>query len=66
MSTAGSRVSDAAAVATTARIIPSAMERNTMTGTRNTAASDNTTVSAERNTALPAVLSVFAIASSGP
>ncbi len=54
------------ATATTARIMPSAMERNTMTGTRNTAASENTTVIAERNTALPAVASVFATPSIGP
>ncbi len=34
-----------------------------MTGTTKTAASDSTTVSAERKTALPAVASVFWIAS---
>ncbi len=55
-------VSDASATATTDRIIPSAIERNTMTGTRNTAARASTTVRAERNTALPAVESVFSIA----
>ncbi len=38
------------------------MDRNTMTGTRNTAASAITTVNAERNTALPAVDIVFSIA----
>jgi hypothetical protein len=37
--TAGSSVSEASATAATDRIMPSAMERNTMTGTRNTAAS---------------------------
>ena len=63
-STAGSSVSEASATATTERIMPSAIERKTMTGTTNTAASESTTVSAERNTALPAVESVLAIASS--
>ena len=45
-STAGSSVSAARATATTDRIMPSAIDRNTMTGTRNTAASDSTTVNA--------------------
>ena len=44
--------------------MPSAIDRNTITGTRNTAASAITTVSAERNTALPAVDIVFSIAAS--
>ena len=61
-STAGSNVNDARATATTERIMPSAMDRNTMTGTRNTAERASTTVSAERNTAFPAVDSVFSIA----
>ena len=56
---------EAAAVATTERIIPKAIDRNTMTGTRKIAASDSTTVRADRNTALPAVASVAATASSG-
>ena len=43
--------------------MPSAIERNTMTGTTNTAASDSTTAIADRNTALPAVDRVLAIAS---
>ena len=64
-STAGRRVSEAAAVATTDRIMPRAIDRNTMIGTRKMAASDRTTVSAERNTAFPAVASVPATASSG-
>ena len=42
--------------------MPRAIERNTITGTRKTAASASTTVMAERNTALPAVESVFSIA----
>ena len=42
--------------------MPRAIERNTITGTRNTAASESTTVRAERNTALPAVDIVFSIA----
>ena len=46
------------AVATTEKIIPSAIERNTMMGTTKIAASDSTTVNADRNTALPAVVSV--------
>ena len=46
--------------------MPSAMARKTMTGTTNTAASENTTAKAERNTALPAVLMVLAIASIAP
>ena len=60
--TAGNRVSAASATATTDMIMPSAIDRNTITGTRNTAANDSTTVSAERNTALPAVDIVFSIA----
>ena len=59
-------MSDAKATAMTARIMPIAMERNTMTGTTNTAASESTTASAERKTALPAVTKVLAIASSAP
>ena len=43
--------------------MPRAMDRKTMTGTTNTAASDRTTVRAERKTALPAVVSVLAMAS---
>ena len=58
-------MSEAAAVATTERIMPRAMDRNTMTGTTNTAASDSTTVNADKNTALPAVPNVLAIASAG-
>ncbi len=61
-STAGNSVRAASATATTDRIMPRAMERKTITGTRNTAASESTTVSAERNTALPAVDIVFSIA----
>ena len=61
-STAGSRVRAAKATATTERIMPRAIERKTMTGTRNTAASDSTTVSAERKTALPAVDMAFSMA----
>ena len=61
---AGSKVSDAAAVATTDRIIPSAIARKTITGTRKIAASDATTVRAERNTALPAVANVAAMPAS--
>ncbi len=63
-STAGSKVRAASATATTERIMPSAIERNTMTGTKNTAASESTTVMAERKTALPAVDIVFSIAAS--
>ncbi len=61
---AGSSVNDAAAVATTARIMPSAIDRKTITGTRKTAAKESTTVSADRNTAFPAVARVAATASS--
>ncbi len=43
--------------------MPRAIDRKTMTGTTNTAASESTTVSADRKTALPAVVSVFAMAS---
>ena len=57
-------MSEATDTATTDKIMPSAIERNTITGTTNTAASDSTTVSADRNTALPAVDNVAAIASS--
>ena len=46
----------------TEMIMPSAIVWNTITGTRNTAASDSTTVSAERNTALPEVDMAFSIA----
>ena len=56
---------EAVAVATTERIMPSAMERNTMTGTRKMADSDKTTVKADKNTALPAVASVPAMPSMG-
>ena len=56
-------MSAARPTATTDRIMPRAMERNTITGTTNTAASDITTANAERNTALPAVDRVFAMAS---
>ena len=65
MRTAGRRVREATATATTDRIIPSAMERNTITGTTKTAARESTTVRADRNTALPAVVSVPASASTG-
>ncbi len=44
--------------------MPNAIERKTITGTTNTAASDRTTVRADRNTAFPAVVRVLAIASS--
>ncbi len=46
----------------TEMIMPSAIVWKTITGTRNTAASDSTTVSAERNTALPEVDMAFSIA----
>ena len=55
-------MSEANAVALTDRIMPRAIDRKTMTGTTKTAASDNTTVSADRNTALPAVPRVLAMA----
>ena len=61
-STAGSRVRAAKATATTERIMPRAMVRKTMTGTRNTADSDSTTVSADRKTALPEVDMAFSMA----
>ena len=57
-------MSEAIDTAITDRIMPRAIERNTITGTTKTAARESTTVRAERNTALPAVDSVAAIASS--
>ena len=60
--TAGSNVRAARATAMTERIMPSAMVWNTMTGTKKTAASESTTVRAERKTALPDVDIAFSIA----
>ena len=60
--TAGRRVRAAKATAMTERIMPRAMVRKTMTGTRNTAERESTTVSAERNTALPEVDMAFSMA----
>ena len=62
--TAGSKVNADNATAITERIIPRAIVWNTMTGTRNTAARERTTVNADKNTALPDVAMVFSIAAS--
>ena len=62
---AGSSVSEAARMKTTASMIPSAIERKAGLGTSITAESEMSTVAPEKRTALPAVSMVTATASTG-
>jgi len=64
-STAGSSVSVAARIKSTASMIPSAIDRNAGLGTSITAVNEINTVTPENSTAFPAVSIVSATASVG-